>query len=253
MVLAMNIGNTNITVGIKQNGSINAMRRTSSLFTSEDDFSQFINLFIDETAIWKSIIDSVIISSVNPKLTHYLEESAKKIFSLSPLTVCASTSMKLNLSGYDTSLIGSDRIAVCEAAAVLYALPAIVFDFGTATTINIIDENSRFLGGSILPGLMMGINSLAKNTALLPHSEVPSSVVLIGRNTRECIASGAVFGNAAMLDGMTARIESLLGKKASIIVTGGNANYILPHCETKVIYHPELLLEGLFCIISNNN
>lgn len=246
MILAMNIGTTNFMLGLKKNGRINTTRYPSRLFKSRDDFARVIGQSIDAENI------GAVLSSVNPGLTGCLEGAVKELFSITALTVNPSMNMKLDLSRYDTALIGSDRICVCEAALSQYSPPIIVFDFGTATTINVIDKDGCFAGGSILPGLTMGINALAKDTAQLPQGKLSSRSVLLGRNTQECIISGAVFGNAAMLDGMTARIEELLGQKAAIIVTGGSADYVLPACSTKAIHNPDLLMEGLYILYDAN-
>lgn len=252
MILAMNIGNTNFALRIKQNDRISKMRYPSKLFKTQSDFVRVINQAIVEMRIKKESVTGVILSSVNPRLTNHLEGAVNEVFLISPITINASMNMKLNLSCYDTSQIGSDRIAICEAAISKHHAPLIVFDFGTATTINVIDKNGCFIGGSILSGLMMGINALAKDTAQLPQSEPGSEALLIGRNTQECIVSGAIFGNAAMLDGMAARIEKLLGQKATVIITGGNANYVLPVCKTPMIHDPDLLFEGLHILYQCN-
>jgi len=249
MVLAMNIGNTNLSIGLMEGGYINATRYPIDFILSQDGLMKVIRQPLAGTT---ESVTGVIISSVNPNLTEHLENAAKELFAVSPLIVNTSMRMKLNLSCYDTGLIGSDRIVVCEAAISKYDMPLIVFDFGTATTINVVDGNGRFIGGSILPGLMMGINALAQDTAQLPHIELTSYASLAGRNTQECISSGAIFGNAALVDGMSDRIEELLGQNATVIITGGNANYVIQACQTKAIHSPDLLLEGLYILYQYN-
>ena len=247
MIIAMNIGNTNFVLGTKENNNVNVTRYPAKFIKSAEDF---MNIITDNINIKK--IKGIIISSVNPKLTPYLADAVKIIFSLSPVIVRYDMKMKLDLSLYNTKLLGSDRIAVCEAAAAKYEKPAVIFDFGTATTINIIDSKNRFLGGSILPGISMGLNALYKDTAQLPDIHLSAETPLMGLNTKDCITSGAVFGNAAMLDGMVQRIEDSLGMKAVVIVTGGNAGSILSVCRTKIIYEPELLIYGLFELYGSN-
>jgi len=242
----MNIGNTNLLLGLIKDGRISSIRQPVDSLLSRDDFTHVIKRFL--SGMEESVTDAII-SSVNPRLTKHLEDATNELFAITPLILNKSMSMKLDLSCYDTELIGSDRIAVCEAAAMKYNTPSIVFDFGTATTINVVDGYNRFIGGAILPGLMMGINALSKNTALLPGVELALQAPLIGRNTRECILSGAIFGAASMLDGMKHRIEEQLGQKATVIITGGNANYIMPICKAGVIHAPDLLLEGLYILI----
>ena len=247
MIIAMSIGNTNFVLGTKEDNQISVGRYPAKLIGSKEDF---IKIITDSTDIKK--VKGIIISSVNPGLTPYLTEAVKIIFSLSPVIVNSDLKMKLDLSLYDTKLLGSDRIAVCEAAAGRYKEPAVIFDFGTATTINVIDSGNKFLGGSILPGISMGLNALYKDTAQLPDIALSAASPLMGLNTKDCITSGAVFGNAAMLDGMVQRIEDSLSEKTAVIVTGGNAGNILPVCRTKVIFIPELLISGLFELYESN-
>lgn len=254
-VLAMNIGNTRFTLGIRESGSgsLNIFRFLSKSFESLQEFVRVIDESLLEIGESRKNINGAIISSVNPGLTHHLICALGEMFSFFPLIVNAEMNMKIDLSGYDTGLLGSDRIAICEAAFERYQLPAIVFDFGTATTINVIDRSGHFFGGSILTGMTMGLSALSKNTAQLPEVEFfIDNPALIGRNTRECLFSGAVFGNAAMLDGMVQRIEEFLGQVVTVLVTGGAANEIIPYCRTNIIYEPELLIEGLYLLYDRN-
>ena len=303
MILAFNIGNTNFSIGAIKGESVKESRNFSYKYlveelTDEHNFIDCIISCLERESIQSKNITGTIISSVNPKLTGYLENAIAELFEIKPIIISPEMNMALDLSEYDTTLIGSDRVAICEGALNKYDTPIIIFDFGTATTINVIDSSGRFMGGAILPGLVMGFNALNKETAQLPPitnittsdgNHQDDNILLIGRNTEECIISGAIFGNAAMLDGMVLRIqESLLEleestdskattttKKKSIptyisgtttdsilaaiapnydseisnditiLATGGNAEYILPHCETDVIYAPNLLMDGL--------
>jgi type III pantothenate kinase len=248
MIIAMSIGNTNFVLGTRENNLVNVIRYPVEHITSSEDF---VKIITDNIDIKKA--DGIIISSVNPKLNPCLEEAVKIIFSLTPVIVNSHINMKLNLDLYDTKLLGNDRIAVCEAAIAGHEVPAVIFDFGTATTINVVDSKNRFIGGTIMPGINMGLKALFNNTAQLPDIELSPESPLLGLNTKECIISGALFGNAAMLDGMVQRIQASLPKKAAVIITGGNAANILPLCETKLTYKPELLISGLFELFDKNN
>ena len=250
MILAANIGNTNLSIGLKDGGCINTIRHPIVSCLSKEDFTRVIRQLL--AGAGNSVTDAIV-SSVKPHLTKHLVTAIEELFTITPFIVSPSINMKLDLSGYETGQLGSDRIAVCEAAASKYDMPLIIFDFGTATTINVIDGNSHFIGGSILPGLMMGISALAKDTAQLPQVALTSQTPLIGRNTRECINSGAIFGAASMLDGMTMRIEKRLGQKATVVITGGNAKYVISACQTEVILVPDLLLEGLYILHESNS
>ena len=263
MILAVSIGNTNTALALKQDGQ---PLRTARYRTGGGEYGMMSEYRMSEYRIMEELeeflsgaegepVTGAVISSVNPELTGAFERAVKDLLGAAPLRVSAQMNMKLDLSCYDTGLIGSDRIAVCEAAVHKYKLPAIVFDFGTATTINVIDKNGRFSGGSILPGLITGAKALAGNTAQLPLSDPDmlekTAAPLIGRDTRECIKSGVIHGNAAMFDGMTERIQEHTGE-ARVIVTGGGAEYVLPFCRAAYVYEPELLVEGLFFLYNLN-
>lgn len=254
MVLAFNIGNTRFTAGVGFTGSTGTMRFPSKSFESSEDFSHAVTKSISQCGAEPKNITGAIISSVNPGLTHLLETALKELFPFSPIIVSSELKTQTDFSLYDVKRLGSDRIAVCEAALEKYGAPVIVFDFGTATTINVIDNHARFLGGSILPGLTMGLNALSADTAQLPQAELSSDnpVNLIGADTRECLLSGAVFGNASMLDAMSQRIAEFLKQKPPVIITGGAASNIIPFCRSHVIHEPELLIEGLFLLYQKN-
>jgi type III pantothenate kinase len=245
MLLALNVGNTNLLAGLIQNGKTASSRHPI-------DSIDFKKVILEITENEPEITGSII-SSVNPTMTSHLINAVKEIFSLNfePVVVNPKMNMTLDLSRYGGN-VGSDRIVVCEAAFAKYSAPLIVFDFGTATTINVVDGGGRFIGGSIFPGLMTGINALANNTAQLSQIDLTPNTPLIGRNTEECIASGAIFGNAALADGMSERISELSGQTATVVITGGNSDYVIPFCRTEVIHDPNLLLEGL-CMLYNLN
>ncbi|MDR2903502.1 MAG: type III pantothenate kinase [Clostridiales bacterium] len=223
------------------------------IFHTKNDFTGILLQTINRWGVPQSSVADGILSSVNPLLTGALENAVRDLFLFRPKIVTPAMKMRLDLSPYDADLIGSDRIAVCEAAVANDQAPLIVFDFGTATTVNVVGEQSRFLGGAILPGLTMGVDALSRNTAMLPLIELSQQTPLIGKNTRECIVSGALFGGAAMLDGMAARVEKSLGQSVTVIVTGGNAAYIAPICERQICFAPDLLVEGLYCLYHENS
>jgi type III pantothenate kinase len=239
MLLALNIGNTNLRWSI-YGGEVNPPHTGCAPRLSAD--------FDAVLAEVPGEITGVIICSVNPSKTPLLVNAVKERFSVVPLIVGNTA------PGYEGT-IGSDRIAAVEGALAKYDPPLIVFDFGTATTVNVVDSRRQLVGGAILPGVMTGIHALAANTALLSpeclrsHARLRRGLppLLVGNNTRDCIVSGAVYGNAAVVDGMAERI----GHK-TVIATGGNAEYIIPHCKTPIIHEPNLLMEGLYEIFQKN-
>ena len=133
-----------------------------------------------------------------------------------------------------------------------YPLPLITIDMGTATTVGVVDERKTFIGGMIVPGVMVSLNALSGGTSQLPHIALEPPKQPIGRNTVDCMRSGIVYHNAAGVDGMIARIEQQLGKTCPVVMTGGLSAVIGPHCKHEMIIDPELLLKGLMILYRKN-
>lgn len=160
----------------------------------------------------------------------------------------------LDISLYSAETLGADRMADTVAAIEKYSgkLPIVVFDLGTATTCNVIDENGRFLGGIIAPGLMTGAESLLKNASRLKTYTVDKPDDIIGNSSQSCINSGIVYGHALMVDGIIKKINEELGKKCTVVITGGNTELISGCIESEYFYEPDLLLYGLINIAKKN-
>ena len=148
--------------------------------------------------------------------------------------------------------LGNDLIVAAAAALDKHTPPLIIFDFGTATTISVIDKNGIFLGVSIFPGVKTAMNALFDNTSQLPAIKIEAPKSAIGENTIQSMQSGAVFGNAAMVDGMIDRIEDELGYKTTVIATGGLAQCLIPYCKHEIIYDEAILLKGLQLLYNMN-
>ena len=149
--------------------------------------------------------------------------------------------------------VGSDLIVDAVAAINEYPVPLIFVDMGTATTISVIDEDKRYRGGMILPGIRVSMDSLTSRTAQLPHISIEPPKKLIGRNTIDCMKSGMIYGNASCIDGMIRKIKKELDREdVTVIATGGLSKVIIPYCEEKIIYDNELLLKGLRLIYEKN-
>lgn len=148
--------------------------------------------------------------------------------------------------------MGCDRLADIAGAISRYSLPFVTIDLGTATTFNVLDENRRFLGGLILPGVGTAHRALLGKTAQLPKGDIHMPAHTIGANTQECITRGMLLGNACAIDGLIRRIQTELGQKATVVATGGYATTVIPHCETKIHIDQNLLMKGLRSIYENN-
>ena len=245
MLLIIDIGNTNITLGVFDNNEIVHFWRLSTEITrTEDEYGVFIKNLLRETNL-QDKITAAVISSVVVQLTERIETALKKYLGINSLIISHKIKTNVTLKTDDISQIGADRIANAEAAYGLYSTPAIVVDFGTATTFDIVNANNEFIGGIITAGMKIQAESLSIKTSKLPklNIEIPKSV--IGRNTIDAMLSGIVLGHAAMIDGLITECEKELGQKAVIIATGGYSSIISKYLKRKFDYiNPHLTLIG---------
>lgn len=248
MVLAINIGNTNLAFGLKNGGSLLSCHIPIKKCSTLPQIELALHSFFDAHSIAAQLISGCIIASVVPEKNKPVMKAVLNQLNITPVFVTPSMDFDINLSRYDCSLIGTDRLLCCMAAYTSFRSPLIVYDLGTATTANIITEDGFFLGGAILPGITTGLMALTIHTAMLPDTVPVSSVPLIGRNTNECLLTGAFYGAAGFIDNYTQRLCRELDRKASVILTGGNALKVIPFLNTEVIYYPDLLFEGLFLL-----
>jgi type III pantothenate kinase len=206
----------------------------------------------EEVDIWGDL-QSCIISSVVPQKNMIITKALRRWSKDVPIrSVRESDKGRVDFSQYNGTL-GEDRVVCCEAAAaaVKSGTPAIIIDLGTATTINVVDiKDGRcvFRGGAILTGVQTGLTALTKQTAQLPPISNFTNVPLIGGDTHGCLVSGAVFGTICMIEGYIKRIKKELEINPTVIITGGNAHKIIPHCHFPFTHDPSLLLEGLFLL-----
>jgi type III pantothenate kinase len=185
-------------------------------------------------------------------LTEIFRAAVKKLTGHRALVVGSGVKTGLNILIDDPSSLGSDLAAAAVAAMVDYPQPVIIIDMGTATTITVVDEGNRFIGGAIVPGVALSMNALSGGTSLLHKVPIEAPKKCISGTTTACMQSGAVFGNAALLDGMIDRFEQELGKKTTVVATGGIAAKIIPHCQHRIVYDEDLLLKGLGIIYRKN-
>ena len=196
--------------------------------------------------------DGSIISSVVPSVTNRVKEAMEKITGKDVLVVGPGVKTGLKIKLDNPSQLGSDRVADAVAASNLYACPLIIIDMGTATTVSVVDGDKNFVGGMIMPGLMVSMEALSSKTSQLPQISLDAPKRAIGRNTADCIRSGLVYGNAAAIDGLVENIEQELGAKCTVISTGGLAKIVTPLCKSNIIEDDKLLLKGLMIIYEKN-
>ena len=246
MILTIDIGNTTVGLcGLEEQGTDWAVCFSARMDTvpgrSEAEYRREVAGLLEGAGGF----EGAALSSVVPALTAPLRRAAEALLGTAPLCVTAAGDTGLTLAVPEPDRVGLDRLADAAWAAEHYPLPAVTVDLGTATTFNVIDGERRFLGGIIAPGLATGLTALTGKAAQLP--EIPLSVPehVIGTNTEECMCAGAVAGTAALVDGLTGRIEEELGSEVCLILTGGLARYVQPLCRHPHSWDPYLLHRGL--------
>ena len=253
MILAIDIGNTNIVIGCFHNNEIIFRERISTNQTSTSlEYASFIKTAFEIHQIDYKDIKGAIISSVVPGITSTVKSTIEGIIKRDVMVVGPGIKTGLNIQIDNPSQLGSD-LAVCAVAAINeYDGPLIVIDMGTATTISAIDTNSRYLGGSIAPGVLVSHDALINRTSQLQKVSFDKPKHVIGTNTKDCIKTGLLYGSAAMIDGLIDRIQEEMGKSCKIIATGGLSTTIIPLCKHKIIIDKDLLLKGLMVIYNKN-
>lgn len=253
MLLAVDIGNTNIVVGFVKDGEIlrKARMATDRVKTSDQYWMELKNIF-GLFDIAPEQIEGVIISSVVPPVLNSCRTAVMKLTGKQPMVVGPGMKTGLNILLDNPAQAGSDLIAAAVAAGREYPKPTIIIDMGTATTITALDKNGAFIGGCICPGVKISAEALSGRTAQLPAISMEAPNKTIGRNTVESMQSGIMLGAAAMLDGLVSRMETELGSEATVVATGGIARYVIPACSRVIQYDHDLLLKGLVILYENN-
>lgn len=254
MLLAIDIGNSNVVIGClnENNETIQQFRMVTDLKKTDDEYASGIKTILQYNNVNCEDFVGAIICSVVPPLTEIFRSAVERITGHKALVVGTGVKTGLNIMIENPATLGSDLVAVSVGAMMEYKLPAIVLDMGTATTITVVDKGNKFIGGAIVPGVALSINALSAGTSLLQKVPIEAPGKCICSTTTQCMQSGAVYGNAAMIDGMVERFEKELGCEATIVATGGIASRIIPYCNRHVIYDENLLLRGLGIIYKKN-
>ena len=253
MLLAIDIGNTNILIGGIQDDKIIFKARIATDRTrTSDQYGVEIKNMIEALGSKISDISDCIISSVVPPVFNSVRTGVIKIIGKQPMVVGPGLKTGLNIHVDVPSQVGSDRIVIAVAALAEYQAPLILIDMGTATTIEVVEPENRYLGGVIFPGVKVSLDALTSRAAQLPSISLDQPKQVIGKNTVDCMRSGTMYGNAAMIDGLVDRIEEELGHSSTIIATGGLARFITPLCKRDIIVEKDLLLKGLNLIYKKN-
>ena len=243
MLLAIDIGNTNIVIGGIREGEIafEARIATDRIKTS-DQYGAEIKSMLGLFDVRPQDVDDCIISSVVPPVFNSVRTGIIKVTGKTPMVVGPGIKTGLNIQMDNPSQVGSDRIVIAVAALAEYEPPLTLLDLGTGT----------YLGGCIIPGVRVSLEALTSRTAQLPGIRLDRPKRVIGKNTVDCMRSGIMYGTAAMLDGMLERVEEELGFATTVVATGGMAQFIAPLCRREIKLEKDLLLKGLNIIYQKN-
>lgn len=249
MVLTVDIGNSNIVLGGYVDGQLSFFTRYATELKMEaDQYAVELGGLFNLHGVDPAQITDVVISSVVPGITSLVAGALSRLIAAEPLFLIPGKSNTGLIVDIDNPAeLGADLLACAIAAKQRFPMPCIIVDMGTATKLTAMDKNGNVCGVAIMPGVFISQEALKSRTSLLRGIELEAPKHAIGRNTSDSLKSGAVFGNAAMIDGMVQRFEEELGQVATVVGTGGIARKIVACCHTKeVIYEPELLLDGLY-------
>ncbi|MGA1862254.1 type III pantothenate kinase [Deferribacter thermophilus] len=257
MILAIDIGNTNIVLGVfNQDKLITSFRLATDHLKTTDEYASIIMLLLERNKIEQSGIKGIIISSVVPSLIYTFNKLCRKYFYQEPIIVGPGIKTGVKIHIDNPREVGADRIVNAAAAIKKYGAPVIVVDFGTATTFDVIDKNSCYIGGLICPGIKLSIKALHTGTAKLPEVEIGKPKRVVGTNTITSIQSGIYYGYLSMIDGIIEKIIDELScdtKLLKVIATGGLGSIFVEESKYLDIYEPNLTLEGLRVIYEKNN
>jgi type III pantothenate kinase len=248
MLLALDVGNTETTVGLFDRDRLVAhWRLTSTPFRTPDEWSSALTGYLVQGGHAPRQVKAAIMASVVPPITQTVSEAVARAVDVSPVAVDGRSSLPITLDVDEPLTVGADRIVNTLAASQLFHRDTIVVDFGTATTFDCITGDGRFIGGVIMPGLRTASDELVRRTAKLPAAELSPPTRVIGRRTEDCIRAGVLWGTADAVDGLVRRIRAEWpnGHRPQAIATGGLAHLVVPLAREIESVHPDLTLTGL--------
>ena len=253
MILALDIGNTNVVLGCIADGEILFTERMATdSGKTELDYAISLKMVLELREIKVSEITGAIIGSVVPPVTSLMREAIRKVTGQEALVVNVDMNIGLEVLMDNPSSVGTDLIVGAVAGINRYPVPLILIDMGTATTICVVNENKQYIGGMILPGVTVSHDALASRTAQLPKVAFELPKHTIGTNSVDCLKSGLLYGNAGALDGLIDRINAELNTPCTVVATGGLSSVIAPLCRNKIILDDDLLLKGLSILFEKN-
>ena len=253
MVLAIDIGNTNIVIGCFEQNKIFFIERVSTNHAATDlEYVSIIRTALHINKRSSEELTGAIISSVVPNLTNTVKRAIEKYADIKVMVVSPGIKTGLSILVDNPAQLGSDLVVDAVAGINNYPVPQIIIDMGTATTLSVIDKNKNYIGGLITTGLEISADALTRRTSQLPKIAFEATSHVIGKNTVDCMKNGIMYSTASAIDGLIERIEEEIGEKCTVIATGGLAPVVVPICRRKIILDDELLLKGLMIIYSKN-
>ena len=253
MILAIDIGNTNIVIGCIDKEKTYFIERLATVRTkTELEYAVDIKNVLDIYHIRSSAIEGGIISSVVPLVTNVAKLAVEKIIKKEVFVLGPGLKTGLNIKMDQPAQLGADLVADAVAGLAEYPVPMIIVDMGTATTVSVVDKNRNYIGGMILPGVRISLDALTQRASQLSGISIDAPKRVIGKNTIDCMKSGVLYSNAGAIDGIITRMEEELGEKCTVIATGGLARKIIPFCKREIIIDEDLLLKGLWVIYEKN-
>lgn len=253
MILAIDMGNTNIVIGcIDDEKTYFVERLSTDKSKTALEYAVGFKTVLELYSINITELEGAIISSVVPPLLNVVCEAVAKITGKQPKVVGPGLKTGLNIRMDNPKTVGSDMIVDAIAGIKEYGAPLIIIDMGTATTLSVVDKDSNYIGGAIMPGVRLSMEALASSAAQLYRVSLETPRKAVGKNTIDCMKSGLLLGTACSIDGMIDRMEEELGYSTTVVATGGLAKVVIPLCKREIIVEDDLLLKGLKLIYDKN-
>ena len=254
MVLAADIGNSNVVIGCFEGDQILFTERLSTNRNSTAmEYVVLIKTVLELNGFAGKTFEGGIISSVVPVVTNAMKDALGRLIGKPPMIIGPGLKTGLKIRIDNAAQLGSDRVTDAVGAVEQYPCPLIIIDMGTATTISVVDREQNFIGGLIMPGLRISSEALTKRGSQLPQISLDPPKKSIGKNTVDAMRSGIIMGTASTVDGLIDRIQEELGYPCTVVATGGNSRVVIPFCKHEIIWDDQLLLKGLMYIYYKNS
>lgn len=253
MILTLDVGNLNIQIGGFEGETLKFHSRCASdPLKTEDEYLLLLRDILELYQVDMGSIEGGILTSVVPSLTPVLQRAAERLIGKHLLVVGAGVKTGLNIRIESPNELGGDMVVNAVAALHKYPKPIAVFDMETATSLSVIDRDGAYVGGALIPGLRVSVDAMADSTAQLPYIPLCKPKKLICSSTVSCMQSGAVYGYAAMTDGLAAQVAEELGEPVTVVLTGSAADLVATYCKSEIHLDMNLQMEGLRLLYEKN-